>query len=128
MDYIEYNFKVSPLQPGCEILIAELAEAGFESFTETPEGLSAYIQKNLWSPEILDDIYILKSKEFTITFDLKEIAPINWNEEWERISIRSWWRINVRYAPHFTPNPKWNMISLSNPKCLLAPGITRRPS
>lgn len=112
MDYIEYNFKVSPLQPGCEILIAELAEAGFESFTETPEGLSAYIQKSLWSPEILDDIYILKSKEFTITFDLKEIAPINWNEEWEKnfnpILVEN--KCSVRAPFHPQPEVEYDIV------------------
>ena len=35
MDYIEANFVVSPLQPFSEVLTAELAEIGFESFIET---------------------------------------------------------------------------------------------
>ena len=39
MNYIEYIFKVEPMQPGTEILIAELGYAGFESFVETEEVL-----------------------------------------------------------------------------------------
>ena len=35
MEYIEINFKVSPLQPHVDILIAELGYIGFESFVET---------------------------------------------------------------------------------------------
>ena len=47
--YIEYNFIVTPLQPTSDILIAELGEAGFESFVENEDGVLAYIQKNDWS-------------------------------------------------------------------------------
>lgn len=82
--YIEYNFKVAPPQPGTEILIAELGQAGFESFVENEEGVQAYIQKGEWHEGILDDLFILKSVEFDITFQQKEIAQINWNEEWEK--------------------------------------------
>ncbi len=82
--YIEYNFKVTPPQPGTEILIAELGQAGFESFVENEEGIQAYIQKEEWNEGILEDIFILKSAEFEITFQQKEIAQVNWNEEWEK--------------------------------------------
>ena len=54
--YIGYDFKVNPLQPGTEILIAELGYAGFESFVETEEGVTAYIQKDDWNEHILKDI------------------------------------------------------------------------
>ena len=43
--YIEYHFTMFPLQPTSEILVAQLGELGFESFTETETGLKAYIQK-----------------------------------------------------------------------------------
>lgn len=82
--YIGYQFKVTPLQPGTEILIAELGYVGFESFVETEEGVTAYIQKEEWNDAILDDIYILKSEEFEISYTFEEIEQINWNEEWEK--------------------------------------------
>jgi ribosomal protein L11 methyltransferase len=84
MNYIEYIFKVSPLQPGTEILTAELGYAGFESFVETEEGVTAYIQKDEWNPNILDDINILDSDEFKIEYTFSEIEQINWNSEWEK--------------------------------------------
>ena len=37
--YIEYTFKVNPLQPASDILIAELGEVGFESFVENADGV-----------------------------------------------------------------------------------------
>lgn len=82
--YIGYQFKVEPLQPGTEILIAELGYAGFESFVETDEGVTAYIQKEEWNASILKDIQILDSKEFEITYSYEEIEQTNWNEEWEK--------------------------------------------
>ena len=82
--YIGYDFKVVPLQPGTEILIAELGYAGFESFVETEEGVTAYIQKEEWNAAILEDIHILDSDEFKIEFTFSEIEQINWNSEWEK--------------------------------------------
>jgi len=82
--YIGYDFKVSPLQPGTEILIAELGYAGFESFVETEEGVLAYIQKEEWNAAILEDINILDSEEFKIEYTFSEIEQVNWNEEWEK--------------------------------------------
>ena len=82
--YIGYTFKIKPLQPATEILIAELGYAGFESFVETEDGVEAYIQKLEWYETILDDLMILKSDEFEISFTIKEIAQTNWNAEWEK--------------------------------------------
>ncbi|RKE90792.1 50S ribosomal protein L11 methyltransferase [Ichthyenterobacterium magnum] len=82
--YIGYYFKVLPLQPAVEILIAELGYAGFESFVETQEGVTAYIQKEEWYDTILDEIHILKSDEFQISYAFEEIKQTNWNAEWEK--------------------------------------------
>lgn len=82
--YIAYHFTVEPKEVGVEILLAELGEKAFESFIETEEGLSAFVQESLWSEDILEDIYILDSEEFKITFTKEEIEQVNWNEEWEK--------------------------------------------
>ncbi|MDO6760020.1 50S ribosomal protein L11 methyltransferase [Tamlana sp. 2_MG-2023] len=82
--YIGYEFKVTPLQPAVEILIAELGYAGFESFVETEQGATAYIQKDEWHADILADIQILASDEFEITYEFSEIEQTNWNAEWEK--------------------------------------------
>src|SRR5690606_28734757 len=84
MNYIEYIFRVEPIQPATEILIAELGYAGFESFVETENGISAYIQKEDWNEHILEEINILDSEEFKIEYTFSEIEQINWNEEWEK--------------------------------------------
>ena len=46
-NYLEFNFKIEPLQPWNEILMAELIEIGFDSFTEEYDGILAYIPKEL---------------------------------------------------------------------------------
>jgi ribosomal protein L11 methyltransferase len=82
--YIGYYFSVKPLQPGVEILIAELGFAGFESFVETETGVTAYIQKEEWNDQVLNHIQILNSNEFQISYSFDEIEQTNWNEEWEK--------------------------------------------
>jgi ribosomal protein L11 methyltransferase len=82
--YLAYHFSVEPKELGSEILIAELGEKPFESFIETDNGFSAYIQKELRTEDILNDIYLLSSPEFTISFIVEEIEQVNWNEEWEK--------------------------------------------
>lgn len=83
-NYIEYDFTIEPLGVASEILVAELAECGFESFVDSERGILAYIQENLWNENILNDVYILQSPEFKISYTFKTIEQINWNEEWEK--------------------------------------------
>ena len=110
--YIGYEFKVTPLQPGTEILIAELGYAGFESFVETEDGVTAYIQKNEWNAAILNDVQILKSEEFKIDFTFSEIEQTNWNEAWEKnfnpIVVDG--LCSVRAPFHEKPNTKYDII------------------
>lgn len=82
--YLGYHFIVEPKELGSEILIAELGEKPFESFIETDLGIVAYIQKDLWTEDVLEDIFILNSPEFTISYKVEEIDQVNWNEEWEK--------------------------------------------
>ena len=71
--YISYTFQITPREPVTEILIAELGNAGFESFVENEEGVIAYIQKEDNREDILEDIYILKSDEFKIEYKKKKL-------------------------------------------------------
>ncbi len=82
--YIEYNFKILQLQPASDILIAELGEAGFESFVENEEGVLAYIQKTDWNTASIENINILSNDLFKIEYQFKEIEQENWNATWEQ--------------------------------------------
>ncbi|WP_296384373.1 50S ribosomal protein L11 methyltransferase [Winogradskyella sp.] len=110
--YIGYTFKIEPLQPGTEILIAELGYAGFESFVENEEGVIAYIQKEEWNEAILDDIQILSSDEFEMTYTFEDIEQTNWNKEWEKnfnpIVVDD--LVTVRAPFHEKPDTKYDLI------------------
>ena len=110
--YIGYYFTVQPLVPAVEILIAELGYTGFESFVETEKGVTAYIKKEEWNSEILNDIQILKSKEFIIDHTFNEIEQTNWNEEWEKnfkpIVVDD--VCTVRAPFHEIPNTKYDIV------------------
>lgn len=110
--YIGYYFKVNPIYPASEILIAELGAVGFESFVETPEGVTAYIQKNDWNAFILEDITSLSNTEFDITYTFEDIKPTNWNAEWEKsfhpIIVDD--LCTVRAPFHEVPNTKYDIV------------------
>ncbi|KEZ93709.1 50S ribosomal protein L11 methyltransferase [Nonlabens ulvanivorans] len=82
--YIEYQFTITPLQPWNDVLIAQLGEAGFESFVETETGVTAYVLKSLDNDSILNDVEVLSSELVDIAFAKAEIEPTNWNAEWEK--------------------------------------------
>lgn len=110
--YIGYHFKIVPLELGSEILIAELGEKAFESFIETESGISAFVQKDLWGINILEDIQILTNPEFKIEFTFEEIEQVNWNEEWEKnfepIDVDG--KCHVRAPFHEKTNAKFDII------------------
>ena len=82
--YLGFHFAVEPKELGSEILVAELGELPFESFIESDFGVVAYIQKQFWNENILDDLHILSSPEFLVSYTIEEIDQVNWNEEWEK--------------------------------------------
>jgi ribosomal protein L11 methyltransferase len=81
MNYIQYSFNVTPPEPGSDILIALLADIGFESFTQNDFGLDAYIQDELENENLVKD---LKFEDFIFSYMRTEIPKTNWNEEWEK--------------------------------------------
>ncbi len=84
MNYIQFLAKVSPLVMGREILIAELAEIGFESFVDTEDGFEAYIQEADFDESNIEQISLLSNEEFEIEYTINKIAQQNWNEQWEK--------------------------------------------
>ncbi len=71
MNYLEFKFLIEPPQPASEILIAELGMAGFESFVENEDGITAYIPKEEYEAEIDDGNTYTPVNEFDISFTLK---------------------------------------------------------
>ncbi len=107
MSYIQYTFTVTPTQPGVDILIATIANFGFESFNETETGFEGYIQLNSDDEE---NIKTLHFDDFTFTYTRTVIPKTNWNEEWEKnfnpvmvddlVCIRAHFHENVLSVKH----------------------------
>jgi ribosomal protein L11 methyltransferase len=65
-----------------EILMAEIAEAGFDTFMETEKGFEAYAEK--FDPEMIE---LIKKKYHHVSpllFFEDKVEKQNWNKEWEK--------------------------------------------
>jgi ribosomal protein L11 methyltransferase len=83
MDYIELSCVPANGQHSAELLVARLAEIGFESFVEEEETILAYIQIVYFTDEIKSQLSTADFKEFLTSFEAKLIPDQNWNAAWE---------------------------------------------
>ena len=67
-----------------EILMAEIAEVGFDTFLETNEGFEAYAEEDHFDHEQLNLIQQKYDQVNPLDFALDRIQKQNWNEEWEK--------------------------------------------
>jgi len=81
LNYIQYNFTVTPPEPGSDILIAAIAEMGFDSFETNEKGFIAYIPEEM---NLNLDLSELQFGDFNYSFTTEKMAQVNWNEEWEK--------------------------------------------
>ncbi len=86
MKYFEVTFTITPCsQDAQDILSALSAEAGFETFEETPTGLKAYVQQALFQQDVLNEaIATFPFSDTIITYDVQEAEDRDWNEQWEQ--------------------------------------------
>lgn len=84
MDYIEVTINLTPRMPWSDILIAELADLGFESFVETATGIQAYAPESIGNvAAILQQTSLATANEVTLEMTIAVIAHQNWNAQWE---------------------------------------------
>ncbi len=85
MDYLELSIALTPRDPWTEILTAELADNGFESFVETENGILAYGQLELVDAEFpLKNTFLeAKPSDVDVVIESKVIPQQNWNAVWE---------------------------------------------
>jgi ribosomal protein L11 methyltransferase len=84
MDYIEVTINLTPRMPWSDILIAELADLGFESFVETATGIQAYAPESIGNvAAILQQTSLAATNEVTVETTTAVIAHQNWNAQWE---------------------------------------------
>lgn len=111
------NCRVFPAEPASDILVAQLADIGYESFVESDTGLLAYIPKKDFDAKALDKLPIIEMGMFDISFDYAEIEEENWNAVWESnydpVTIED--RCHVR-APFHEPHPAAEYDIVVEPK------------
>jgi len=83
MTYTEVRFEVLPIEPGLQILIAQLDEIGFESFIEEQNMLKAYVKTDNFSEKAIKTSQIYNNPEFDVRYSIHDIEDVNWNKTWE---------------------------------------------
>jgi len=84
MEYIELICHPSKGADSSELLIAMLAEVGFESFTENENGtLSAFIQAPFYTSELSERLATAEFSVLLSSFQAISIPDQNWNAVWE---------------------------------------------
>jgi ribosomal protein L11 methyltransferase len=88
MDYFELIIDLKPRDPWAEILVAQLAEVGFESFVDTENGIMAYAPVSMVNFDNPVENTFLDINEFKVdceaTWQHNIIPKQNWNELWEK--------------------------------------------
>lgn len=122
MDYLEFTFTVEPRNPGTDILVAELADYGFESFSDLDDGVQAWIQSDLFAEENFRELSALHNESFSVKYSQKRVENENWNAVWESnfnpIHIAG--KCCIR-AP-FHPDPKVQYDIIIQPKMSFGTG------
>lgn len=83
-DYMEVRVDFSPCNEDMtDVAAALLADAGYESFVPDEEGITAYIKKELYAPEVKQ---LLSDLPFAtdITVNAALVEGRDWNHEWEK--------------------------------------------
>ena len=82
MDYIEVSItNFTGFDP--EIVVAQLAELGFESFTESESGIQGFIREDLYQEDAIKDYLRQLHAEHGLNHSVLKIADQNWNAIWE---------------------------------------------
>lgn len=85
MKYIQVTFSFTAIEEyQQDLLIAELADIGFNTFEETNNGFEAFIDCNSYREDHLKNTLDQFEGEFQYSYTVSEIEGKNWNEEWEK--------------------------------------------
>ena len=85
MQYIQVAFSFTAIAAyQQDLLIADLADIGFNTFEDTDQGFAAFIEQAGYSREELEKVITGYGDDFSCTYAVTEIAAENWNEEWEK--------------------------------------------
>ena len=84
MQYIEIVCKISNPIVGNEIMIAILGDMGCDSFVENSDGILAYIPKQNFEKEQLEEVLeYAQNFDFEVDISFNEVEEQDWNAKWE---------------------------------------------
>lgn len=85
MNFIQVDFSFEAFEEFmADILAAELAEIGFDSFVPCENGMQAFIPETKFNKNSLKDAINNYPFEVAISYEFVTVASKNWNEEWEK--------------------------------------------
>jgi len=86
MKYFEVKFSIKPHNgDACDLLAAIAGEAGFETFENTDDGLTGYVQQALFDQQALDSVLQqLPMPDVSVSYTVREAEDRDWNEQWEQ--------------------------------------------
>lgn len=85
MDYIKVAFEFAAIEEyQHDILIAELAEVGFDTFEDNATGFDAFIVASAFNETELNNVLMGFGDELQYTYTINKVEAENWNEEWEK--------------------------------------------
>lgn len=125
MNYIEISCCLSPREPWADILIAELADIGFESFADSDEGFKAYISDTDYQPVQVKALFkrIREAGPVQLSYEVAKIGGMNWNAVWESnfqaVTIAD--RCHIR-APFHEPKQSVDFEIIIEPKMSFGTG------
>jgi ribosomal protein L11 methyltransferase len=67
-----------------DLLMAEMADQGFDTFQETGNGFEAYIPEKEYEATLFSKWISQKSEEYQMEWQQETIPAQNWNEVWEK--------------------------------------------
>ena len=92
MKYFEVHFHITApdhmRQDVGDVLAAMAGDAGFETFEETTNGLTGYVQRDFFDEaglrSVLDSLPFGEEQGVSISYDVSEAPDRDWNEQWEQ--------------------------------------------
>lgn len=120
MEYAEISIDIGVLNDELtDIIVAELGDAGFESFYEQNSQLMAYIPASAYDETVIRQL----AAQYDFTYSHKNIARQNWNAVWEAnfnpVFIDNYCQIR---APFHSPAPGFQHEVIIEPKMSFGTG------
>ncbi len=124
MNYIKLIVNIDNLSDAeVEIIIAELADSGFEGFEEDEDTLAAYIPEKDFNESKFSGFLATRSISGKSGYTIEVITPKNWNEEWEQsfhpVLVKNACYIRSSFHP---PRPDVQHEIIINPKMSFGTG------